>query len=206
MSGDHPQRLEQETGRSLRPPRFFFVRVRSEGVRRYRRTVLTTFERVIESLRALVATRMLFVVVVTLNVCVLSAVGLAAFASVASAPVTTQCSDFSTWQQAADYWESHIEDVRVREGLDSNGNLIPCETLVDGPGADLMPVDMRYVCDDFDYWEQAQSWFDAWVGDYPELRSLDRDGNGVACQSIPAFGDIVSVVKRLNRLERSGLR
>ena len=168
--------------------------------------MLTTFERVIDSLRALVATRVLVFVVVTLNVCVLSAVGLAAFASVASAPVMTQCSEFSTWQQAADYWESHIDDVRVREGLDSNGNLIPCETLVDRPGAELMPVDMRYVCDDFDYWEQAQSWFETWVGEYPELGRLDRDGNGVACQSIPAFEDIVSVVNRLNRLERSGLR
>ena len=143
---------------------------------------------------------------VLLNVSVLSVVGLMEFRARATDPVMTRCSEFATWQRAAEYWDAHIDDVRVRDALDSNGNLIPCETLFDYPGADLMPVDMRYVCDDFDYWEQAQSWFDAWVARYPVLRSLDRDGNGVACQSIPAYEDIVSVVKRLNRLEGAGLR
>ena len=152
------------------------------------------------------ATRMSVALILLLNVCVLTGVGFVALTSMASAPVMTQCSEFATWQQAAKYWDAHLDDVRVRDGLDSNGNLIPCETMVDYPGADLMPVDMRYVCDDFDYWEQAQAWFDVWVGQYPELVSLDRDGNGVACQGIPAFEDIVSVVRRLNRLERAGLR
>ena len=143
---------------------------------------------------------------VLLNISVLSAVGLMEFRARATDSVVTRCSEFATWQHASDYWYEHIEDVRVRDGLDSNGNLIPCETMVDYPGADLMPVDVRYVCDDFDYWEQAQAWFEAWVGEYPELVSLDRDGNGVACQGIPAYEDIVSVVRRLNRLERAGLR
>ena len=49
-------------------------------------------------------------------------------------------------------------------------------------------------------------WFETWVGEYPELVGLDRDRNGVACQGIPAYEDMVSVVKRLNRLERAGLR
>ena len=153
-----------------------------------------------------VASRLTFGLVLLLNVCVLAGIGAMALTSMASAPVITHCSEFATWQSAAEYWDAHGDDVRVRDGLDSNGNLIPCETMVDRPGADLMPVDMRYVCDDFDYWEQAQSWFDAWVGEYPELFNLDRDRNGVACQGIPAYGDIVSVVKRLNRLERAGLR
>ena len=144
---------------------------------------------------------------VLLAVGVLSAVGVMEWSGAsASDPVVTRCSAFATWQAASDYWNVHIEDGRVRDGLDSNGNLVPCESLVDYPGAGLVPVEMRYVCDDFDYWEQAQSWFETWVGQYPELVSLDRDRNGVACQGIPAYEDIVSVVKRLNRLERAGLR
>ena len=164
------------------------------------------FRRAGRSFVRFTSTRLSIALVLLLNVCVLSAIGYLGFASDASAPVITACSEFATWQEAADYWNAHVEDGRVRDGLDSNGNLVPCESLVDYPGANLMPVDMRYVCDDFDYWEQAQSWFETWVGEYPELRSLDRDGNGVACQSIPAHGDIVSVVKRLNRLEGAGLR
>ena len=164
------------------------------------------FRRARRSVVRLTLTRLTLALVLFLNVCVLSVVGYLGFASNAAAPVITRCSEFATWQAAADYWDAHRGEVRVRDGLDSNGNLIPCDTMVDRPGADLVPVDMRYVCDDFDYWEQAQSWFDAWVVRYPELVSLDRDGNGVACQGIPAHGDIVAVVKRLNRLERAGLR
>ena len=164
------------------------------------------FRRARRSCVRFASTRLTLALVLLLNVCVLSVVGYLGFASNAAAPVVTRCSEFATWQAAADYWDALRADVRVREGLDSNGNLIPCDTMVDRPGADLVPVDMRYVCDDFDYWEQAQSWFDAWVGEYPELVSLDRDGNGLACQGIPAHGDIVAVVKRLNRLERAGLR
>lgn len=140
------------------------------------------------------------------NVIGLTVIGMMHFSSSASDPVITNCSEFDTWQEASDYWEAHRDDARVLDGLDSNGNLIPCETIVDYPGVVLLPVDMRFVCDDFDYWEQAQDWFDTWVDEYPELRSLDGDGNGVACQDIPAYEDIVAVVKRLNRLEREGLR
>ena len=164
------------------------------------------FRRTMQSLVRFTSKRMSVALVLLLSVCVLSAVGYLEFASSASAPVITTCSEFATWHEAADHWDAQRGDVRVRDGLDSNGNLIPCETMVDYPGADLMPVEMRYVCDDFDYWEQAQAWFEAWLGRYPELRSLDRDGNGVACQGIPAYEDIVSVVQRLNRLERAGLR
>ena len=144
------------------------------------------FRRTGRSLVSFTSTRLSLALVLLLNVCVLSVVGYLAFASNASAPVITRCSEFATWQAAAEYWDAHRGEVRVRDGLDSNGNLVPCDTMVDRPGADLTQVDMRYVCDDFDYWEQAQSWFDAWVAQYPELISLDRDRNGVACQGIPA--------------------
>ena len=64
------------------------------------------------------------------------------------------------------------------------------------------PITMHYVCDDFAYQEEAQWWFDLWVDEYPELRSLDGDNNGIACQSIPSDHDLPAVAKRLNRLER----
>lgn len=151
-------------------------------------------------------TRVALILVLLFNVFVLWAFVFVERGGDASEPVRTGCSHFDTWQEAETYWNANQDDVRVLDGLDSNGNGIPCESRVDYPDADLPPVDMRLVCDDFDFWEQAQGFFDTWVDEFPELRSLDGDRNGVACQDIPAHEDIISVVKRLNRLERAGLR
>lgn len=128
---------------------------------------------------------------------------------VASQPdLTSLCAQFETWNDANDYW---LDDLLGTGGalnmLDTNGNMIPCEALADNPRALLQRSDLYFVCDDFDYREQAQWWFDTWVSDHPELRSIDGDRNGIACQGLPTVTDGTSAIAlRLNRLREEGLR
>lgn len=120
--------------------------------------------------------------------------------------LTTSCSEFDAWAVANRYWLAHLDDADVLNGLDTNGNLIPCEQLADNPFVERSALTMNYVCDDFDYQEQAQHWFETWLAAYPELQRLDGDRNGIACQSLPTMDDIPAIALRLNRLEKAGLR
>lgn len=172
----------------------------------YRQRILPVWQPVDRIMVRAAKTRIALIVLLAINVLVLWSMFFVEYGSNADIVVTTRCSEFATWQEAEDYWIENQDIPQVLNGLDSNGNGIPCETLEDYPGANLPRADMRFVCDDFDHWEQAQRYFETYVDEYPELLSLDGDRNGVACQDIPAFEDIVAVVKRLNRLEREGLR
>lgn len=128
-------------------------------------------------------------------------------ATITSDPdLITTCREFETWDDAHAYWLAHLDNADVLNYLDTNGNLIPCEQLADNPHVVRQRVTMNYVCDDFDFQEQAQGWFDRWLEEYPELQGLDGDRNGIACQNLPTLDDIAAIVLRLNRLEKAGLR
>ncbi len=40
-------------------------------------------------------------------------------------------------------------------------------------------------CDDFDTQAQAQAWFEKYEPYYGDIARLDRDDNGIACESLP---------------------
>lgn len=40
-------------------------------------------------------------------------------------------------------------------------------------------------CDDFDTWAEAQAWYETYFPHYGDVARLDRDGNGIACESLP---------------------
>lgn len=40
-------------------------------------------------------------------------------------------------------------------------------------------------CTDFDTWQEAQEWFDLYEPHYGDVARLDRNGDGVACESLP---------------------
>lgn len=61
---------------------------------------------------------------------------------------------------------------------------------------------MLYTCDDFTSQDEAQHWFDQWNEQYPELRRLDGDNNGIPCQNLTTLDDIPAVAQRANLLER----
>ncbi|MFO7291836.1 MAG: S-layer homology domain-containing protein [Actinomycetes bacterium] len=39
-------------------------------------------------------------------------------------------------------------------------------------------------CDDFDSWEEAQAWFEYYYPYYGDVAKLDRDNDGIACESL----------------------
>lgn len=52
------------------------------------------------------------------------------------------------------------------------------------PGVPANPGD-AVNCSDFEAWEDAQSWFDLYAAHYGDVAGLDRNGDGVACESLP---------------------
>lgn len=105
------------------------------------------------------------------------------------------CSDF-TYQEDAQAvfdaaWAEYGFDVH---GLDSDGDMVACESLdptpVDPtpapePSVPAGPED-EFNCSDFEYQEDAQAVFDAaWAEHGFDVHELDADGDGVACEGNP---------------------
>ena len=77
--------------------------------------------------------------------------------------IDRNCSDFDTWQEAQDFFHS--------EG---------------GPDDRLDRDDfIDRNCSDFDTWQEAQDFFHSEGGPDEDPHRLDRDGNGIACESLP---------------------
>ena len=106
-----------------------------------------------------------------------------------TALVTTTCSDFSTWDRAQAFFVSHGGPQSDPYGLDMDGNGIPCQSLIGAPTPTPTitptptPIQDRN-CSDFGTWLEAQSFFESQGGPGADPHSLDRDGDGVACQSL----------------------
>ncbi len=103
--------------------------------------------------------------------------------------LTTTCSDFSTWDRAQAFFVSHGGPELDPHGLDTDGNGIPCQSLIGAPTPTPTitptptPIQDRN-CSDFDTWLEAQVFFESEGGPVSDPHRLDRDGDGVACQSL----------------------
>ncbi len=116
------------------------------------------------------------------------------------------CSDFETWSEAQAFFEAAGGPESDRHRLDRDGNGIACESLPGAPGSatgaptvtPTMPTPESSApgtkydpdgpdrnCSDFDTWAEAQAFYEAAGGPESDRHRLDRDGNGIACESLP---------------------
>ncbi len=106
-----------------------------------------------------------------------------------TASLTSKCSDFKIWEEAQAFFLSHGGPVSDPYGLDMDGNGIPCQSLIGAPTPTPTitptptPIQDRN-CSDFDTWLEAQAFFESEGGPASDMHHLDRDGDGVACQSL----------------------
>ena len=114
------------------------------------------------------------------------------------------CSDFDTWREAQDFFLSEGGPDSDPHGLDRDGDGIACESLPGAPkpdatatkvptptptvtqsGSEGDPEDDDRNCSDFDTWQEAQDFFESEGGPDSDPHGLDRDGDGIACESLP---------------------
>ena len=107
-----------------------------------------------------------------------------------TASLSPACSDFGTWNEAQAFYVSHGGPKSDPYGLDMDGNGIPCQSLIGAPTPTPTitptptPIQDRN-CSDFATWSEAQSFYESEGGPASDPHRLDRDGDGVACQSLP---------------------
>ncbi len=114
-----------------------------------------------------------------------------------SAADTHNCSDFSTWQDAQDFYISEGGPASDLHRLDRDGDGMACQSLPGAPGDDAAPAAPTpapspdesaadtHNCSDFSTWQDAQDFYISEGGPASDLHRLDRDGDGMACQSLP---------------------
>ena len=108
------------------------------------------------------------------------------------------CSDFATWQAAQDFFLAAGGPGQDPHRLDRNGDGVACESLpgapvaVDGAGGSPpstgTPPDVEFQdrnCSDFATWQAAQDFYLAAGGPGQDPHRLDRNGDGMACESLP---------------------
>ena len=102
------------------------------------------------------------------------------------------CSDFATWQEAQDLFLSEGGPSHDPHRLDRNGDGIACESLPGAPApvptATPQPIENEFEdrnCSDFGTWQEAQDFFLSEGGPSHDPHRLDRNGDGVACESLP---------------------
>ena len=99
------------------------------------------------------------------------------------------CSDFDTWAEAQAFYESEGGPSSDPHRLDGDGDGIACQSLPGAPGkpaaSSTSQTEDTHNCSDFDTWPEAQSFFESEGGPDSDPHRLDRDGDGIACQSLP---------------------
>ena len=111
--------------------------------------------------------------------------------------VDRDCSDFDTWQEAHEFFISEGGPSDDPHGLDRDGNSVACQSLPGGRENDLEPplpagetpapeegVFVDRNCDDFGTWQEAQDFFLSEGGPDNDPHRLDRNGDGIACESL----------------------
>ena len=101
------------------------------------------------------------------------------------------CSDFRTWNEAQEFFTLHGGPESDPFSLDVDGNGIPCQSIFGAPAIPALleiPVD-DLDCSDFETWSAAQEFYEENGGPDSDPHKLDRDGDGVACQSLPGYRD-----------------
>ena len=109
--------------------------------------------------------------------------------------VDRNCGDFDDWASAQAFYESEGGPDADPHGLDRDGDGIACQSLPGAPDGDSDAPDASPTpspesdfvdrnCSDFDDWESAQAFFESEGGPDADPHGLDRDGDGIACQSL----------------------
>ena len=111
---------------------------------------------------------------------------------------THNCSDFDTWSEAQTFFESEGGPGSDPHRLDRDGDGVACQSLPGSPNSDAASKSSAkpaatptpksrdtHNCSDFDTWSEAQTFFESEGGPGSDPHRLDRDGDGVACQSLP---------------------
>ncbi len=109
------------------------------------------------------------------------------------------CSDFESWWDAQNFYYAAGGPEHDPHRLDGNSDGVVCESLADTPQSDSSPstpesnasssdfVDRN--CGDFADWQSAQAFFESAGGPNRDPHRLDRNGDGVACESLPGAPD-----------------
>jgi Excalibur calcium-binding domain len=107
------------------------------------------------------------------------------------------CQDFADQPDAQAFYELAGGPAQDRHRLDWNKNGIPCEVnetwTTDGTGGPpvVAPTPSKpgfisnVTCSSFSRWSTAQAYYLAWRDTQAAARALDKDGDGVACESLP---------------------
>ena len=109
------------------------------------------------------------------------------------------CADFASWWEAQNFYYAAGGPGSDPHRLDGNGDGVACQSLKDMPAEVPEPVQLEPEttpaedvsgfadrdCGDFDTWQEAHEFFISEGGPGGDSHGLDRDGNGVACQSLP---------------------
>ena len=113
------------------------------------------------------------------------------------------CSDFDSWAEAQAFFEAEGGPESDPHRLDHDGDGIACESLPGAPkpatatptpdsrattptpGTVYDPDGPDRNCSDFDTWAEAQAFYEAAGGPESDPHGLDRDRNGIACESLP---------------------
>ena len=117
------------------------------------------------------------------------------------------CGDFSSWWDAQNFYLAAGGPAEDPHRLDRNGDGTACESLSGAPGDDPQQGDsdspsspsrsaptatpkdddgfVDRNCGDFNTWNEAQAFFEEEGGPAEDPHRLDRDKDGVACESLP---------------------
>ena len=107
------------------------------------------------------------------------------------------CKDFTSWWEAQNFYYAAGGPDSDPHYLDSNGDGVACESLSNALGRGPEPPAVEpdpatgentFIdrdCGDFPEWQAAQAFFVSEGGPRDDPHGLDRDGDGVACQSLP---------------------
>ncbi len=114
---------------------------------------------------------------------------------------TKNCSDFSTYTEAKEWFDTYFPLYGDVARLDNNGDGEPCESLPGGPTTattsttttttspttTTIPANPGNTknCSDFSTYTEAKEWFDTYFPLYGDVARLDNNGDGEPCESLP---------------------
>lgn len=83
------------------------------------------------------------------------------------------------------FYFSSPEDKSYAPSRINGGSVLPKSfQRTDNPQVERAPSTGDYDCSDFDSQKEAQEFFEDEGGPYDDPHNLDRDGDGVACESL----------------------
>ena len=115
---------------------------------------------------------------------------------------TKNCSDFSTYAEAKEGFDTYFPLYGDVAGLDNDGDNEPCESLPGSPTTTsttttttttpsqtttTIPANPGNTknCSDFSTYAEAKEWFDIYFPHYGDVARLDNNNDGEPCESLP---------------------